>query len=156
MAAPDFDPSFTLNAARIYAAQEQLADLVPGSPGMELGWLDLYLMCHGRSVNLKWIKSRIYSDDPKWGPIFTMWGQEVPDPAVSGENAALKVLWGLRRDPMHFESIAEKVDPSGFSFMAAYFRVWGKFVEWRNNLLEEEESNGSSEEARERQTEEPR
>ena len=77
------------------------------------------------------------------------------DGATYRENAALKVLWGLRRDPMHFESIAEKVDPSGFSFMSAYFRVWGEFVKWRNNLLEEEESNGSSEEARERQTEEP-
>ncbi len=49
MAAPDFESWFTLDVARIYAGEEQLADLMPDAPRTDLSWLDVYLRHHGWS-----------------------------------------------------------------------------------------------------------
>ena len=120
LAVPDMDVLSTLDVARIYAGQEQLAELVSGGPG-DLKWLDMYLRYYGQPPPLV--------------------GSELLKTSISKE---LLVLYCGNSGYIESEN-----EMAGLH--TAYFRVWMKFVLW---LKEEEESNGSSEEARERQTEE--
>ncbi len=102
--------------------------MVPGTPRMDLDWLDLFLRHVGRPRPLGWFHSGRF-----------------PDILLSrGSREAIEVA-----------SEADKLEPaSAVGLKMAYLKIFFIFSRWRGELQEEADSYGNSEEARERQTEE--
>ena len=49
LAVPNFEPKWVLLVARVYSGVDQMGDLVPDAPTIDLSWLDTYLTHQGET-----------------------------------------------------------------------------------------------------------